>query len=369
MPTIAKIVIIGSGPAGAAAAAALFKKDPQLIDDILILEKEHHPRHKLCGGGLTPWADEMLELLDLQVEVPSCPLKSIDFYLNDKPVTFASQNIMRTIRRDEFDAALVQKIRDRGMHLLEGVKVTDIQLQPDKVMLETTAGEIHADILVGADGVKSLVRRKFMRENPSRISRLIEVLVPIEEKKLTPEFRQQKAVLDFRPINVGLQGYIWDFPSYIDGKPVLNVGIFDSRVNSGERADLPALLRAHLQSRGFDGDYKLHGWPERWYHPVQQISCPRVVVTGDAAGIEPWLGEGISTALSYGPIVADAVFNALQTNDLSFSGYRLRMKKSRLGWYISRKRNVAQLIYRPGFYKVLPMFGRILSCYMNLKKW
>ncbi|MCB9504406.1 MAG: NAD(P)/FAD-dependent oxidoreductase [Deferribacteres bacterium] len=369
MQTKIKIAIIGSGPAGIAAAAALLKKNPGLKSDIIIIEKEHHPRHKLCGGGLTPWADEILDQLDLQVDVPSCPLENIEFFLHDKPISFGSQQLMRTIRRDEFDAALVKKIRDRGIEVREGVKVTDISTEADYVTLATTAGEVRAEIVIAADGAKSFVRRKVLRDDISRISRLLEVLIPINENELTPEFTDKKAVLDFRAIRAGLQGYIWDFPSYIGGRPFLNVGIFDSRVNKGTRADLPALLSAHLQRRGFYGNYQLQGWPERWYHPAQQISGPRVILTGDAAGLEPWLGEGISTALSYGPIVADAVIDAIETDDYSFSNYRRRMKKSQLGWYLNRKRNVAQLIYRPGFSKFLPAFGRILSWYMDLRKW
>ncbi|KAA3611388.1 MAG: NAD(P)/FAD-dependent oxidoreductase [Calditrichaeota bacterium] len=361
------IAIIGAGPAGIAAAAALLKKDPALKDEIIILEKAHHPRPKLCGGGLTPWADEMLDSLDLHVEVPSFQLESVAFYLYEKPIYFETSEFMRTIRRNEFDAALVTKIRKKGVTVIEGVQITEIHPKQNEVILESPAGTFSADIVIGADGVKSLVRRQLMREKVSRISRLLEVLIPIDKNQLTPEFENKMAVLDFTAIRHGLQGYIWDFPSFIDGEPYLNSGIFDARVNAGKRADLPALLQAHIQKKGINSDFKIEGCPERWYHPKQQVSCPRVVLTGDAAGIEPWLGEGISTALSYGPIVADAVFKALQTGDYSFSDYARTLKRTSLGWYLNRKRNVAQLIYRPGFYRLLPAFGHVLSWYMTLQ--
>lgn len=360
-----KIIIVGAGPAGIAAAAAILQRAPILRHDLLVLEKSVHPRPKLCGGGLTPWADEMLKTLDLQVDVPSFQLENVAFYFREKPLVFATSNFMRTIRRDEFDAALLHKIRQRGVEIRENVHLQQIRSLPDKVEIQTNTGQFSADIVIGADGVKSKIRRQLMRENISRISRLLEVLVPIDERSLTIEFKKKMAVLDFTEIRAGLQGYIWYFPSFIAGKPYLNCGVFDARVNKGIRVDLPAMLRAHLQRRGFSPDYKIEGCPERYYHPQQKICCPRVVLTGDAAGIEPWLGEGISTALSFGPIVADTVLTAFDSGDFSFTDYAKRVRKSNLGWYLNRKRNIAQLIYRPGFYRFLPAFGKILGFYMR----
>ncbi|MGH7597422.1 MAG: NAD(P)/FAD-dependent oxidoreductase, partial [bacterium] len=67
------VCIIGFGPAGIATAAALIKLYPALHDHLVVLEKATHPRHKLCGGGLTPWADVLLRELDLAAPVPDLP--------------------------------------------------------------------------------------------------------------------------------------------------------------------------------------------------------------------------------------------------------------------------------------------------------
>lgn len=363
------ICIVGSGPAGIATAAALLQRRPSLRDHILVLEKEKHPRHKLCGGGLTPWVDELLRALELEAHVPDFRVERVRFYLNEKPLVFDIPGLMRTVRRNEFDAALANSLRLKGVRLLENVAVQNLIEQGDGVLLQTTAGDFFAKIVVGADGAKSIVRRQFFREEVSRVSRLIEVLVPAQNGALE-DFNAQTALIDFRPMRHGLQGYVWDFPCWIEGRPHLNVGLFDSRVHENgahPRADLPALLHEHLLGRGFEPSTKIMGHPERWQHSADCFSRPRVLLAGEAAGIEPWLGEGISAALAYGPIAADTLIHALEKNDFSLRDYRERLLAHRLGKFLRRNRIVARLFYSRSLRAALPLFGRALQSYMWLK--
>lgn len=370
MQESAKIVIVGAGPAGVAVAASLVAREPGLKDDILILEKARHPRPKLCGGGITPWADDMLDTLGLQVDVPTFHVKRVAFYLGkgQRPFHFVQPRMLRTVRRDEFDAALVQRIRQLGIRVLEQEPVRDLAIEAGGVTVTTEHGSVRCEILIGADGAKSFVKRQLFRETRSRISRLMEVLVPVDPAQ-TPEFSQNMAVFDFRDVGDGLQGYLWDFPSYIGGKAYLNTGVFDSRIIDGPRANLPELLQRRLAARDIDAaDVELMGHPERWYHPNGLHSRPRVLLVGDAAGIEPWLGEGISIALGYGPVAADTVCSALASGDYSFADYPRRIAHSKLGWFLKRNRIIASYFYRPAFARLLPFFGRILAWHMNRKK-
>jgi len=364
------LAIIGSGPAGIATAAALLQRRPSLRDDILVLEKEKHPRHKLCGGGLTPWVDELLHALELEANVPDFRVERVRFYINDKPLVFDIPNLMRTVRRNEFDAALANSLRRKGVRLLENVAVQNLREHSDGILIETAAGNFLAQIVVGADGAKSLVRRQFFREEVSRVSRLIEVLVPATNGALE-DFNTQTALIDFRPMQHGLQGYVWDFPCWIAGEPHLNVGLFDSRIHEGEsqpRPDLPALLQQHLTARGFEPSTKVMGHPERWHHSADGVSRPRVLLAGEAAGIEPWLGEGISAALAYGPIAAEAIIHALESKDFSLHDYRARLLANRLGKFLRRNRMLARLFYSRALRRALPLFGKALQGYMVMKQ-
>lgn len=364
------IVIIGSGPAGIATAAALVQRRPSLRDHLILFEKERHPRHKLCGGGLTPWVDELLRELELEANVPDFRVQRVRFFINNKPLIFDIPNLMRTVRRNEFDAALAQSLKNKGVRLLENVAVQNLREERDGIVVQTNAGDFLAQIVVGADGAKSLVRRQFFREEVSRVSRLLEVLVPATNGA-REDFDTHTALIDFRPMHHGLQGYVWDFPCWVEGERYLNVGLFDSRVHEGEaqaRADLPALLERHLAARGFGAASKVLGHPERWHHVRDRVSRPRVLLAGEAAGIEPWLGEGISVALAYGPIAAAAIIHALDQKDFSFKDYHERLRAARLGNFLRRNRIIARLFYGRALRLALPLFGKVLQGYMRLKQ-
>ena len=58
------VLIIGGGPSGLSTALHLRQHAPHLSPRILLLEKAHYPRPKLCAGGLTPDAEILLDRRD-----------------------------------------------------------------------------------------------------------------------------------------------------------------------------------------------------------------------------------------------------------------------------------------------------------------
>lgn len=61
MPASRDVIIIGAGPAGSSLAAALVDRGW----DVLLVERDHLPRHKVCGEFLSPEAQVSLRNLDL----------------------------------------------------------------------------------------------------------------------------------------------------------------------------------------------------------------------------------------------------------------------------------------------------------------
>ncbi len=360
-----ELVIVGAGPAGCAAAIQIANRNPALARRTLVIDKATFPRHKLCGGGVTTHADDLLRRLRVQLNVPSFPIHAIKFVYADLHFTFRMPNVFRVVRREEFDAALVQAARERGIEICEGEPFVDLEREANGVNIQTQRSMFRAKMVVGADGANSVVRQKLGLVRWDRISRLIEILTPVDPIR-TPEFLDHTAVFDFSPVARGVQGYYWDFPSFKQSVPLMNRGLFDSRIHPRlPRADLKPIFEDELAQRQVELNH-LQGHPERWFDPFTKHSAPRVLLAGDAAGTEPWLGEGISHALDFGMRAADEAMRALHRNDFSFVDYERRVALSALGRRLMFKRTLAHILYgnrgewfyRWGFSAMRRVFGK-----------
>lgn len=352
------ILILGGGPAGLSTALHLHKLAPQLSRRILLLEKEHYPRPKLCAGGLVADAEVILEGLGLNVdEVPHVDASAAHFDFEGKGFTVAvpKRHTLRIIRRDEFDAWLAKKTRESGIEIREGVTVKDVRPDTNRVTVLTDQGEYHAQVVVGADGSNGVTRRCVFPDAPVHTARLLEVLTPVHPLPGPPPFSQKMgegrvgaAYFDFFPVPVGIAGYIWDFPTQVDGQPMRCWGIYDTNLLAHKgRPALKDPLAEEMSRHGFDlSQHELKGHPIRWYSPRNPVSVPRVLLVGDAIGADGIFGEGISMALGYGKVAAGELVRAFSTGDFSFQGYRRRLARSALGRTLFVRWAITRILYR-----------------------
>jgi len=91
--------------------------------------------------------------------------------------------------------------------------------------------------------------------------------------------------------------------------------------------------------------YALHSHPIRWFDPADSFAAPHILLAGDAAGVDPSYGEGISFALGYGELAAHELKAAFTHSNFSFTGYKERILKSRMGVVLKRRRHLAGILY------------------------
>lgn len=367
-----EVAIVGGGPAGLATAMHLIRLDPTWADRLVVLEKQAHPRHKLCAGGITRFGLDQLSLLGLTLDVPFVHVEELRLQYRNQVVKVRGQPIVAVTWRQEFDAWLAARTQSAGVAVHEHTPVQALERQGTRIVLHTPRGSYRARVVVGADGSAGLIRRSVgARERPPHVARLLEVVTQASGDE--PEYRHRMARLDFSGMQARLQGYFWDFPSLIEGDSQMNSGVYDARVDARRaRASLlDHLTVGVLRGERLGEGLKVLGHPIHWFSPANRFSAPGVVLVGDAAGADPLFGEGIGIGLGYGAVAANAVRHAYQHQDFSFASYRRRLLVSSVGRYLMARWLLGSVAYRLGnmdlFMRALWRAGKMLAPLANLR--
>src|SRR5207244_591408 len=96
--------------------------------------------------------------------------------------------------------------------------------------------------------------------------------------------------------NRALPGYYWDFPTILDGEPLVCRGVYYlARGAEAPRIEIQDVLAEELRTRGLDiSKFRKKRYAERGFHRAAPIAVRRVLLVGEAAGIDPVTGEGIA---------------------------------------------------------------------------
>jgi menaquinone-9 beta-reductase len=354
-PASYEVIVAGAGPAGTAVAARLAQLGR--AGGVLVLDRSRFPREKPCGGALTGHAEPIMAALDLSLRVPSwpCPEARVRFGAFERAVTMG--RAVEVVRRREFDADLVAQVRERGVEVVEDEGVEGYTVSAGGVMVETSRGRtLRAEVLVGADGAASVVRKALGRDGDSGARVIPHRLFQAE--LAVPGAMPPPMLYDFTPMAHGLRGYLWIFP--VEGPPagdaspgqghVVNVGLmhYPTRDEASRRGgrDLVELLRRGLDDHGVALPPRgTRGWPVWGYDPRRPVSAERVVTVGDAAGIDGLTGEGIAVAMEQALVAGDAIDLALRRRRFEFAGYRRALRRAVVGRELALDRRLARMLY------------------------
>lgn len=293
---------------------------------VAVLEKERYPREKYCAGGIGGRADKALAGIGVRVDVPSVEVHGISYVFAGGRGVARAESIGRVVRRIEFDHALALQARARGIEVREGVRVDALSFGEGGASISTSEGEIRARVVIGADGVGSVVRRAMGLS----FGRIRAQVVEVDTEPVAGD--APRDALHFDMSDRAINGYSWDFPTLVDGRELVCRGTYVVAEGSAPAADPTEILGARLGAMGLDlARYRKKRFAERGFEPDLGLARPGAILIGEAAGIDPILGEGIAQAIDYGALAGIYLAEKLAEDDLRFTDWSARVQSSRLG--------------------------------------
>jgi flavin-dependent dehydrogenase len=310
---------------------------------VTLVDRARFPRAKPCAEYVSPEGARILDAMGALVTLERSGSAALTGMVVHAPDggrihgEFVAQHGFRGfrdrglgVRREVLDTLLLDRARAAGVQVIEGAKVDDLLLDGrggcEGVRLRTTSGvqDVRATMVIGADGLRSVVSRRLRLARQSRWPRRV---------ALVAHYRGVADVGTLGEMHVTREGYV-GLASVGDG--VTNVALVVPRHAAHAIAGDPAafltswLARQPALASRFARAERIT--PVRATGPFASHAvrawASGAVLVGDAADFyDPFTGEGIYAALRGGelaaPFVTDAV-RAREQRDVSGAQRALR---------------------------------------------
>ena len=320
------VIVVGGGPAGS--STAFFLANAGI--EVTLLDRSRFPRDKTCSEYLSPEASRLLDAMNALSAVEASGAAELSGMRVHAPNgatihgEFAAQHGFRgfrdrglAIRRTILDSILLDRAREAGVNVQEGVRVTDVLQDGGTVKGVSTidsdgnASRRESELVIGADGLRSVIGRRLNLVRPSRWPKRIALVAHYSGVAESREFGE---------MYVDRGGYcgVADV-----GNGLTNVAVVVPVSRAAEIAvDRTEFLESWIAERPqiaerFRG--AVRATPVRATGPfatsARRAWVRGAALVGDAAEFfDPFTGEGIYTALRGGELLANLVSGALRSD-------------------------------------------------------
>ncbi len=348
----AEVIVVGGGPAGSATASFLARAGV----DVLLLDRAHFPRDKPCAEYLSPQASRVLDelgalesvenagpahLAGMQVHAPGGATFTGEFVADHGFRGFRDHGL--ALRRSVLDSILIDHARRHGARVLEGTAVTGLLFADGRATGVTARGndgttELRARLVVGADGLRTIVGRRLGLVRAGRWPRRVALVM------------HYSGIAGMGPhgeMHVFGDGYV----GLADvGGGITNVAIVvpatrapEMKGASGGFADRWIAAHPSVAPR-FDGAHRLTTPMATgpFNQRARRAWSPGVALVGDAADFfDPFTGEGIYAALRGAELLTPYAFDAVRAgrtkHEVALAAYdRCRRHEFAGKWEVER---------------------------------
>ena len=325
---MADIIVIGAGPAGSIVA----KRLSDYGFTVSLYDKARLPRHKHCAGYISCKTIRALDSIGINCRdillqrIHGWKIQSSDEVL-DLGLEGSDENLPGNAYREEFDYFLTQLAAESGAQVIDSTKVIKTvipQNKGEKCSVITQKGTEECEIILGADGVKSIVRKQLGIPYPKgKRAATIEAEVPVNEKAI--DYYDEKNFISTNYVQVG---FAWAFPKRRAKTINVGLGVWFEEA----KRMVPSLFsvwKAVLQNQEWYKNQSVHHHVEimPYKGTVSILGNERSLLLGDAAGlVDPMGGEGIPYAIESGINAAEAVRLQLEGKAPLLAAYTDLMK-------------------------------------------
>lgn len=361
-------LIIGGGPAGAAAAAILAEHGHR----VLVLEREKFPRYHI-GESMIPFTYGPMERLGLIPMMKQSAFQkkySVQFVAPNgkasQPFYFFNRYDRETIAqtwqilRSEFDEILLNHARTKGAEVIEEITVKEllwekgnsgqrvVGVRAQAKSLEDL--EFRAPITLDCTGKESFtaVRNNWRAKDP--YLNKVAVWTYYQGSKREPGLDEGQTTVAMIPE----KGWFWHIPQHNDmvsvgvvaeGKYLTRGGVKDPKTIFHREVEENLWIKDHLSVGRQVGDYFITS--EYSFHS-RHCGCEGLLLVGDAfAFLDPVFSSGLMLALKSGVMAGDAVHAAIMARDYSptrFGDYARFMREG-----VENMRKLVYAFYDPNF--------------------